>query len=253
MRARSSTACLTVACFILGASGAAAAPKADAAPAAGASATSAPVTALKQIGRVRARTVFCQTVLDHARITTAAALDNDSVIAETSVYLSRADLDENAMAKPKAVWDLQRSYEALMGRAHDAIDETKALRKAADDAPTPEQKAALIEYADAIGGALHRQEIVAKDYREFAVFLEANDPVSWQQHDRDLIAASVFPMLPWNRAMDPRDRVPAQLADLAKAEAVHLTDIHERVIEDEVHAGTSVDAALGPCAPDVAP
>jgi len=151
------------------------------------------------------------------------------------------------------VWDLQRSYEALMARSRAAIDESKALRKAADDAPTPEQKAALIAYADALGGAIHRQEILAKDYREFGVFLEANDPVSWQQHDEQLILAHALPAPFWDRALDARDRVPQPLADLAKAEAVHITESHETIIEDEVRAGNNVDAAFTPCSPDVAP
>jgi hypothetical protein len=248
-------ACFTLACFVFTAAGATAAPPPGGTPAfeTSGTATPRPVTALKLIGHTHARTAFCQAVYDHAGMATAAALENDQVISDTSVLLSHADLDENAMAKPKTIYDMQRSYEALMGRAHDAIDESKTLRKLAAEAPTPEQKAALTSYADAIGGALHRQEIVAKDYREFGVYLEAHDQVSWQQHDRDLMTASVTQPRPEEMAQDPRDRVVRPLAELSKLEAIHLTDIHEKVLDDEVHAATHVDDAFGPCAADSTP
>jgi hypothetical protein len=208
---------------------------------------------LREIGRVHARTIFCKEVYERAELATSAALINDATIESTSDYLEKADLDENAMAKPKAILDMQRSYEPLMGRAHDAIDESKTLRKLAADAPTPEPKAALIAYADAICGALHRQEIVAKDYREFAVYLEAHEPVSRQQHDRDLAAATVTIARPYGMAQDPRDRVPQPLADLAKLEATHLTEIRQKVISDEVRAAGTVHAGFGPCAADSTP
>ena len=219
----------------------------------GAPVKAVPISALKEIGRVRARTAFCQAVYDHGGLATSVALSNDASLAATSDYLSHADLDENAMAKPRAIYDMQRSYEALMGRAHDAIDETKALRKLADDAPTAAQKAALVAYADAVGGALHRQEIVAKEYRQFGVYLEAHEPVSWQQHNFDLSMAAATEPRPEQMATDPRDRVTPLLADLSKLEAVHITDIHGKVLDDEARAATQVDAAFGPCAPDAAP
>jgi hypothetical protein len=241
MSLRSSKTSFTIACVLAASPGLAAAPNLPSTPAV---AAPAPVTALREIGHVRAHTRFCQAVYDHAGLSTNTALINDSTISKTADDLTHADLDDNLMAKPRTIVDMQRSYEALMSRTRDAIDETKTLRKLADDAPTPEQKAALVAYADALGGALHRQQIAARDYREFGVYLEAHDPVAWQEHDREMMAANATQPVEF----DPHDYVTPYLADLAKAEAVHLNDLHETVLDDEVRAGSSVDAAFGPCA-----
>ncbi|MBD5654127.1 MAG: hypothetical protein IAI50_02970, partial [Candidatus Eremiobacteraeota bacterium] len=260
MVVRSSQALLTVACVMLGCSSAFAAPATVASAAPDPVARAAALAPLREIGHVHARTAFCQAVFDRGGLATATALNNDASLAATSQYLSHVDLDDNALNKPKAVSDMQRTYAALMAYARDAIDESKALRKLADDAPTPEQKAALIAYADAIGGALHRQELVASDYRRFAVYLEAHQPVSSQQQDHENVTATVsqprpgdynlntpagwrpdnwapvtgtegtqFPAMPAEfdvRPGDPRWHVTPRLTDLAKDEAAHLTEIH---------------------------
>jgi hypothetical protein len=215
--------------------------------------TPAALTTLKEIGHVHAQTAFCQAVYDHAGASTSTALAADASLASTAQYLTKADLDENAMAKPKAIYDIQRSYEALMAETKDAIEESKALRKLAADAPTPEQKAALITYADAIGGALHRQQLIGRDYRAFGVYLEAHDPVPWQDHDYDLSMATVKMPRPEEMAQDPRDRVATPLAQLSKEEAIHMADSEQQVLADEVHAASTVDAAFGPCPHDAAP
>jgi hypothetical protein len=284
MVVRSSRTLLTVACVMLGCSNALAAPAPVASAAPDPVVQAEALAPLREIGRVRARTTFCQAVFDRGGLATLTALNNDASLAATSRYLSHVELDDNAFNKPKAVADMQRTYEALMRQAHDAIDESQALRRLADEAPTPEQKAALIAYADAIGGALHRQERVASDYRRFAVYLEAHQPVSWQQQDHENVTATVSPPRPgdfnlktpggWQaddwapatgtegtqypampaefdvRPGDPRSHVTPRLTDLAKEEAAHLTDIHSNIMDDETHAASTVSAAFGPCSPD---
>lgn len=205
------------------------------------------VAALKEIGHTAARTAFCQTVLDHAARATTVALENDSALAAVSDALAHTDLDENAMAKPKMTYELQRRYEALMARTKEAVNEFKALATIANQAPTLEQKTALAAYSDALGGALHRQELVAGEFIRFGAFLEAHAPVSWQQHDRDMVRAAITQPRPEEMATDPRDRVPARLTDLAKAEATHLDERHESVFADEIRAAAHVDRAFRQC------
>jgi len=273
-----SKALIAAACVSLGCSAALAAPTGNASPAPEAATAPSPLAPLREIGRVHAQTAFCQAVYDRGGLATAAALDNDAALAQTSDYLSHTELDDNALNKPKAVYTMHEMYESLMGRARTAIDVSKALRKLADEAPTPEQKAALIAYADAIGGALHRQELVAGDYIRFAVYLEAHQPVTWQQQEYEQISASISPPRPgdyqvsepteWhpqedslgesslypempgvNFSTDARDHVTPRLTDLAKSEATHLTERHAKVVDDETHAAATVQAAFGPCAP----
>jgi|GEM_PF-3371232 len=274
-----SKALIAAACVTFGCTAALAAPDGAASPAPEVSAAPSPLGPLREIGRVHAQTAFCQAVYDRGGLATSAALDNDASLAQTSAYLSHVELDDNALNKPKAVVEMHQTYEALMGRARSAIDVSKSLRKLADDAPTPEQKAALIAYANAIGGALHRQELVAADYLRFAVYVEAHQPVTWQQQEHEQIAASLspphpgdyqlhmptswqpsdpalgeslaYPQMPgdFNFSQDPRDHVTPRLSDLAKAESAHLTDEHGKVAGDELQAATAVPAAFGPCAP----
>ena len=205
------------------------------------------MAALKEIGHATARTAFCQAVLEHAAHATTATLDNDVALVAVSDALTHANLDENAMAKPKMTYELQQRYETFMARSKDAVVEFKGLAALAKEAPTAEQMTALTAYANALGGALHRQELVAGEFIRFGAFLEAHDPVSWQEHDRDLVRAAITQPRPEEMATDPRDRVPARLTDLAKAEATHLTERHEHAIDDEVRASSSVAAAFDPC------
>lgn len=224
---------------------------ANAAPTLGKAPIPAPTAAspLKEIGRVHARTAFCQAVYDRGSVSTSAALDNDVTLATTSQYLDSVELDENKLGKPNAEFELQRRYAQIMNEAQDAIEETKSLRQLAEQAPTPEQKAAIVAYADALGGALHRQQLVAEYFRRFVMYLQTHEAVPWQQRNEELFYAARTPMGPFEHSADPRDRVTPMLTEVARSESLQITDRHQAVTSDEAHAAAKYDAAFGPCAP----
>jgi len=215
---------------------------------AGPTATMAQAThPLKEIGRVHVQTPFCKDVFDRGSLATSSALLNDAELDATAHFLDTVELDDNQLAKPTTITDLQKRYQVLMARAGAAIDETKALRQLADAAPAPDQKAALTDYANALGGALHRQMLVAEYYRRFAMYLEVHEPVSWQERDRALFYAARTPPGPMERSGDPRDRVPPTLTEVARFASSEITTRHERAVGDELHAAQTAQAAFGPC------
>ena len=234
--------------MVVGASG-----RADAATNTPAPAASAAAKPLREIGRVHARTAFCQAVYDRAGLATSTALDNDASFDQTTRYLNTVELDEDRLGKPRAIFTLQQSYAAIMAASHDAIEQTKALRGLAAQAPTPEQSAALIAYAQALGGAIHRQELVAEYYRRFVQYLETHERVSWQQHNEELFYAARLPLGPFEHSADPRDRVTPLLTEIARSEAANVTERREKVTSDEIGASAQIDAAFGPCASDSSP
>ncbi len=203
--------------------------------------------ALKEIGRVHVQTRFCKEAYDRGALATSSALLDDAELDATARFLDTVDLDDNKLAKPSTIADLQKRYQVLMARAGAAIDETKALRQLADAAPAPEQKVALIDYANALGGALHRQMLVAEYYRRFAMYLEVHEPVSWQERDRALFYAARTPPGPMERSGDPRDRVPPTLTEVARFASSEVTTRHERAVGDELRAAQTAQAAFGPC------
>ncbi len=207
-----------------------------------------PSSPLRLIGRVHAKTKFCTDIYDHGGLATAAALEGDAALKDDGVYLRSVDLDTTDIGKQHALLQLSQRYVTLRGRARAAIDETKALRTAADAAPTPEQKAALIAYSEAIGGALHRQMLLAEAISRFMMYLQAHEPVSAEQRDMDLVDAASRPYGGFDHYFDPRDRVPLTLTEVAQKTADDLDQRQIRETDDETRAAAQTDAAFSPCA-----
>ena len=220
-----------------------------AAPTATPAATATVAAPLREIGRVHAKTAFCTTIYDHGGLATSAALAGDADLDDDLHWLSVVDLDSTVLAKQRGLGELSKRYTILHGRARYAIDESKALRAAAASAPTVDQRDALIAYADALGGALHRQMILAEAISRLMNYVQVHEPVSDQQRDEDTIVASYAPRGLFEHSLDPRDRVPQSLSETAKAASVELTERRIPEIDDETRAAQSADAAFGSCAP----
>ncbi len=214
------------------------------------SATSSPAPAgspLRLIGRVHAKTAFCQEVYDHGGVATAAALQGDADLDDDVAWLNSVDLDSTELARQHGIAELLKRFVTLRARARVAIGETQTLRTLAASAPTLEQKGALVAYANAVGGALHRQEVLAEAISRFMIYVNAHPTVSQQQRDEDYLKASYTPLGPFEHSADPRDRVPPTLSEVARSASAELAVRRAPERDDEVRAGDQVAAGFTPC------
>ena len=231
----------------LGCGVAAAAPPSGPPPAGAVASPVASGSPLRLIGRVHAKTAFCQQVYDHGGLATASALQGDADIDDDLQWLSTTDLDATELARQHGIAELSKRFTTLRSRARAAVDETKALRDVAASAPTAEQKDALVAYANALGGALHRQMVLAEAISRFMLYVNAHPAVSQQQRDEDYIKAGYTPLGPFEHSADPRDRVPPTLTEMARYAATELNTRRARERDDEVQAADHADAGFSPC------
>lgn len=199
------------------------------------------------IGRVHARTAFCQQVYDHGGLATASTLHGDADIDDDLQWLNTTDLDATELARQHGIAELSKRFTTLRSRARAAVDETKALRDVAESAPTAQQKDALVAYANALGGALHRQMVLAEAISRFMMYVNLHPAVSQQQRDEDYIAASYTPLGPWEHSADPRDRVPPTLTEMARSAAAELAVRRAPELGDESRAADQAEAGFTPC------
>lgn len=202
---------------------------------------------LREIGRVHAKTRFCQDVTDTGAAVTSSALAGDAALEDDFRYLGSVDLDSTVLSKQRGLMELNARYTSLGERARAAVEQSKALRALADSAPTPEQKAALTDYANALGGALHRQIVLAQALSRFMLYVQTQEPVSEQDRDLATIDASWRPLAFGEHSYDPRDRVPPTLSEVAHAAGAELAARRTPELEDETRAAKSADAAFMPC------
>lgn len=202
---------------------------------------------LRIIGRVHAKTAFCQQVYDHGGVATAAALQGDADLDDDVGWLNTVDLDDTELARQHGIAELLKRFVTLRARARVAIGETQALRTLAASAPTAEQKDALIAYANALGGALHRQEVLAEAISRFMLYVNAHPAVSQQQRDEDYIRAGYTPLGPFEHSADPRDRVPPTLSEVARSASTELAARRIPERDDEISAAAQVNAGFTPC------
>ena len=138
---------------------------------------------LKEIGRVRATTPLCRSMLEHATVAVNVVLDNDAKIAQTEATLRSVDLDSSAIAKFQGTKQITREYVALRRASVDGIGTAKQLREEAQNAPTDEQKHALTSFADALAGAIYRQKKMAEDMGRFIAYLDSQEPLTEEERD----------------------------------------------------------------------
>ena len=222
-------------------------------PPAAATASAAPAPAagreaLREIGRVRALTPFCKATIEHADAAVGTTLGNDARIAFTVANLKTIDLDTSMLAKLDGTKDLRTAFVALRAAAVRATEEAKQVAADADKAPTADQKAQLVGFAQALGGAASRQKRIADDLGSYIAYLDTHPNVT--QADRDQQEFDI--QLKQNQLGsayrgDPRDYLTPTLNELAKAAAKSFEESSTAVAADESHASTFVEPAFGPC------
>ena len=155
---------------------------ADPAPAA----SSAPrPTPLTEIGRIRALPA-CVPIVAHANGAITQALDNDRTLAVLSTNLHNTDYDKlNFMQRRNAIESLMKQAEAMRVASSAGDVEVKKLREYAVNSPDPKRKEELKTFADALGGALYRQQKAAVEVQRDMAILRGRETAQESKEQLD--------------------------------------------------------------------
>jgi hypothetical protein len=236
------------------------------APAASPAAQASPAPELKTIASVRA-SARCADIITHANSAIDKTLDNDRVIGQTITALRTTNIDDsNSIHRRNNLSALGDMAKTLMQQARSGDDEVKRLREVAKKTKDPDEAAALKAFADELGGALWRQQTIARDMNGFLAYVDFRDMTMWSESDANMNTAvfgvadplaqtptdfshSRDPGVTWRPrppalGHDPSDPTPGQQARWA------ADDFQKRlpdIVVDENHAASHVDTALTGC------
>jgi hypothetical protein len=136
-------------------------------------ASAAPV--LKTIVTVKSSSAFCGAFAAHVNSAIASAVDNDQTLATTITSLRSSDLGVDMVRRQNEINRLFQLGDDIYKQYRSGLNEVKQLRDLAAKTPDPNEKAAIKESADALGGALYRQHLVQRDLDGFAAYLQTGD------------------------------------------------------------------------------
>jgi hypothetical protein len=209
---------------------------------------------LKEIGRVRVTTPFCRELLAKASGAIAIENDNDARLSAAFYTLAHVDLDSSPIAKHRGTVDLTERFVELRKAAVDGNEIMRDFRERAKGASDPSQRDALITFANALDGALHRQKTLADDLGRLIAYLDAHEPLSKEDHDELVFEAiraqgdARSPLTAFDpRAFGPTAGVPDMLSTTAKNASVDLQQRAEPIAEDETTAAARIDPAFSRC------
>ncbi len=130
---------------------------------------------LKVIVRVKATTP-CTRMAVHANAAILLTLRNDATLQQTIARLRTVKLsDGNSIDRRNGLNDLSNLAGQLLRNARDADRETGKILNFAKHLKDPKEKAALVAFVHALGGAVGRQRKTARDLDGFVTTLEAYD------------------------------------------------------------------------------
>jgi hypothetical protein len=214
----------------------------------GPAASSAPrPTPLTEIGRVRALPA-CVPIVAHANGAITQALDNDRTLAIISNNAHNTDFDRlNYLQRRNAIEAMMKQAEAIRAASSSGDVEIKKLREYAAAATDPDRKAELKAFADALGGALYRQQKAAVEFmrdvtivrgREEAAegrdLMRQNNPVPPSGPAQEMAGAP--PILPG--VPDSYNKTFKQIGDAIDADVLGV-EMDEGIAADHSIAATS--------------
>jgi len=131
--------------------------------------------ALKTIASVRASS-RCAEIITHANSAIGTTLDNDAIVSKTITTLRLLNLDDgNAIHRRNGFNTLGDLAKTLMQQARAADDEVKRLRALAAKTKDPQEAKDLKDFADELGGALWRQQRIARDLNGYLAYEDFQD------------------------------------------------------------------------------
>jgi hypothetical protein len=225
--------------------------------------------ALKTIASVRA-SARCAEIITHANSAIGTALDDDVVVGKTITTLRLVNLDDgNPINRHKALNALGDLAKKLMQQARAGDNEVKRLRALAASQKTkdPAESKDLAEFANELGGALWRQQKIARDLNGYLAYEDFHDMTQTDEGQQQINRATFGVPDPqagqWpvdfqgnsNRngpnptphpalGHDPNEPTATQYA---RAAADDFQNRIPDIVLDENHAATHVDGALAGC------
>jgi len=208
-------------------------------------------TPLAEIGRVRALPA-CVPIVAHANGAINEALDNDRTLTVISTNLHNTDYDKlNFIQRRNAIEAMLRQAEAIAKAAKAGDAEVKRLREYAVNSPDPKRKEELKTFADALGGALYRQQKAATEVQRDMAILRGRETAqeSKEQLDdggpqpRGGLAAAMFTPRPLRPTPSPDPLYDRHFKFLADK----MDELNQGIMRDEGIAADHSIAATSGC------
>ena len=205
-------------------------------------------TPLREIGRVRALPA-CVPIVAHSNGAITFALDNDRTLAILSTNLHNVNYDGlNWFQRNNALDALMKQAGAVRENSKSGDAEVKRLRELAKASPDPKRQAELKLFADALGGAMNRQQKAANELMRDITIIHGREEAAEARSimDRDNPPP---PFAGVNPASQMAGAVPAPNAyynKQMKAIGDSIDDMTQSVLIDEgVAADHSIAATSG--------
>jgi hypothetical protein len=137
--------------------------------------SSTSAASLREIGHVYSSGA-CTAIATRANSAISAALRNDQTVVMMVSALRTVDLDSNnRINKINNLKQLERYAQDVRLSAQQATAQIKQLRDLANESTDPVRKDELKQFADALGGALGRQQKMGRDLQGMLVRIAGRD------------------------------------------------------------------------------
>jgi hypothetical protein len=131
---------------------------------------------LREIGRVRAVTPFCQAVVARATDAVGNALDGNARIGGVIGMLATTDFDANPIVRMRSLAMLTQRYNELRNGILEGERAIYELRERAKTSAIPQEREELLAFTNSLGGALSRQHKLLRDLDGLLSFMESYEP-----------------------------------------------------------------------------
>jgi hypothetical protein len=208
-------------------------------------------TPLTEIGRVRALPA-CVPIVAHANGAITEALENDRTFSVMTTNLRGTDFDKlNLIQRRNALERMLRQAEAIAKAAKAGDAEVKRLREYAVNSPDPKRKEELKTFADALGGAIYRQQKAAVEVQRDILIMRSRDDAQEMKekiHDDDVNTPMTQRMgLSTPRPLRPTPSPDPEYDRHYKYLADKLDLLNEAILRDEGIAADHSIAATSGC------
>ena len=154
-------------------------------PAASPSPSPSPAPVLREIAHVRA-SELCSEFAVHANSAIDSATRNDIALGSLDTTLRYTDFDRDELSRRNGMDRLRNLADAVTKDWKDGMREVGRLRDLAKKATDPNEKAELKDSADALGGALWHQRVLARDLDGFLAYEDARQMASTDEATGDM-------------------------------------------------------------------
>ncbi|MDQ2871763.1 MAG: hypothetical protein M3R35_01390 [Candidatus Eremiobacteraeota bacterium] len=197
-------------------------------------------TPLKEIGHVHA-SAACAEIATHANSAITTALRDDVVLSQTIAKLRDVTLDDgNAIHRHNGLNALGDYAKTLMQQSRAGDREVQRLRELAAKSNDPTQKKDLKAFADVLGGALWRQQKVARDLNGFLAATDMRDMAGWDESETQA-NQSVLGVADPSRALVPGESRNSALINSNVGYAIPEKDPRIRATDEARAAATDFE------------